>query len=67
MGLVDGAVWLGTGLADTMTAGYFELAPEQATRLSVEPLRPGFVAAVPRPVGGNGSTDPCGRRAGASR
>ena len=59
MGLVDAAVWLGTGLADTVTGGYFEVAPEEATRLGVEPIVPAF-ARVP----GRGSTDRCGRGAG---
>jgi hypothetical protein len=59
MGLVESLIWLGTGLADTVTAGYFELAPEEATRLAVDPVRPAFLTAVAQ-----GSTDHCGRRSG---
>jgi hypothetical protein len=44
MGLVDAGVWLMTGLADTLTGGYFALAPEQATHLSVEPITPSFAS-----------------------
>jgi hypothetical protein len=56
-GLVDTVAWLGTGLADTLTGGYFEVAPAEATVLGLRPLRPPFAsrspAAPPR--------DPCGR------
>ena len=44
MGLVDAGVWLVTGLADTLTGGYFALVPEQATHLSVEPITPPFAS-----------------------
>jgi hypothetical protein len=44
MGLVDTGVWLFTGLADTLTGGYFAIAPELATHLSVEPITPAFAA-----------------------
>ena len=44
MGLVDAGVWLMTGLADTLTGGYFAIAPEQATHLSVEPITPAFAS-----------------------
>jgi hypothetical protein len=56
-GLVDTVAWLGTGLADTLTGGYWEIAPREATVLGVTPLEPPFArrspAAPPR--------DPCGR------
>ncbi len=42
MGLVEAGVWLVGGLADTVTGGYFALAPEEATHLSVAPLTPLF-------------------------
>jgi hypothetical protein len=42
MGLVDATVWLLSGLADTFTGGYFALAPEPATHLSVAPITPPF-------------------------
>ena len=54
-GLVDTTVWLGTGLADTMTGGYWEIAPEEATELSMQPMRPAFSPAPP-PI-----QDRCGR------
>jgi len=44
MGLVDAGVWLMAGLADTLTGGYFAIAPEQATHLSVEPITPPFAS-----------------------
>ena len=44
MGLVDAGVWLGSGLADTLTGGYFAIAPELATHLSVEPITPAFAS-----------------------
>jgi hypothetical protein len=42
MGLVETVVWLGTGLVDTVTGGYLEVAPEEATHLAVAPLAPAF-------------------------
>ena len=62
IGLVDSLIWLGTGLTDTATGGYFELAPEEATRLGVAPVRPTIVAAAPPPP--RESSDHCGRRTG---
>ena len=47
IGLVESAVWLGSGLTDTATGGYFEVAPEEATRLGVEPVRPPFLPDAP--------------------
>ena len=44
MGLVDAGVWLVTGLADTLTGGYFAIAPDQATHLSLEPITPPFAS-----------------------
>jgi len=60
MGLVEGGIWLGTGLADTATGGYFEVAPEQATELSIAPERPGFVPDN-TPVRREAAKDHCGR------
>src|SRR6266436_818833 len=60
--LVESVIWLGTGLTDTATGGYFEMAPDEATRLGVEPVRPTFIAAAPRPPRESG--DRCGRRTG---
>jgi hypothetical protein len=62
MGLVESLIWLGTGLADTLTGGYFGIAPDEATRLAIDPVRPAFLTAA-----GQGSTDHCGRRIGSGR
>jgi len=62
IGLVESAVWLGSGLTDTATGGYFEVAPEEATRLGVEPVRPPFLPDARRPL--RESADRCGRRTG---
>ncbi|HZP40532.1 MAG TPA: hypothetical protein VFD84_03370 [Candidatus Binatia bacterium] len=42
MGLAQMLAWFGTGLFDTVTAGYFEAAPPEATRLAIDPLPPLF-------------------------
>lgn len=60
MGLVEAVVWLGTGLADTLTGGWFALAPEEATHPSVAPMRPLLGPQGTRPPP---ATDPCGRPA----
>jgi hypothetical protein len=57
MGLVESCIWLGTGLVDTVTGGYFAVAPDDATELSVEPVQPMFVPDARREV-----TDRCGRK-----
>jgi hypothetical protein len=44
MGFVETGVWLMAGLADTLTGGYFAIAPEQATHLSVDPITPPFAS-----------------------
>ena len=62
IGLVESAVWLGSGLADTATGGFFEIAPEEATRLGVAPVRPPFLPDARRPL--RESADRCGRRTG---
>lgn len=56
-GFIDTGQWLATGLADTLTGGYFEFAPDEAAHLSVAPLKPFFVPG-PRP-----ERPPCGARA----
>lgn len=55
MGVAQMLIWVGTGLFDTVTAGYFEAAPPEATRLAVDPLPPLF-SDTPRAAG----TNPCG-------
>ena len=60
MGLVESLIWFGTGLADTVTGGYFALAPEEATQLSVAPVTPLFSEG--RRSGADGAgRDRCGR------
>jgi hypothetical protein len=54
-GVVEGLWWITTGVADTLTGGYFALAPERATELSIEPeLSPAISDQAP-------TTDNCGR------
>ncbi len=59
MGLAESLIWVGTGLVDTLTGGYFAVAPEEATELSVEPVRPAFLASTASPTGA--TADRCGR------
>lgn len=56
-GVVESVWWVGTGLADTLTGGYFSIAPERATELSIRPEVSAIIAdANPPPV-----LDRCGR------
>ena len=58
-GVLEGVWWAGTGVADTLTGGYFAIAPERATQLSVRPEVSSLIAdagAAPMPPG-----DRCGR------
>jgi hypothetical protein len=58
VGAVEGAWWIGTGVVDTLSGGYFAVAPERATHLSVRPDVPRIIAdAEPTPA----PQDPCGR------
>ncbi len=59
MGLVESLIWIGTGLVDTVTGGYFEIAPDEATRLAIDPVRPAFLTAPAL-----SRTDHCGRPVG---
>ncbi|SRR5947207_9040848 len=63
MGLVESVIWFGTGLTDTATGGYFEIAPDEATRFAVGPVRPPFGADARRPP--REWFYPCGRLMGA--
>jgi hypothetical protein len=54
--LIDTTVWLGAGVADTVTGGYFALAPPEATELSLAPMRPPFMTPASPP-----RVDCCGR------
>jgi hypothetical protein len=58
-GLLEGTWWITTGLADSVTGGYFQAAPEQATALSIAPQVSSMIAdAGPTPAP---TTDRCGR------
>jgi hypothetical protein len=57
-GTVESLWWVTTGLADTLTGGAFELAPEKATQLSIAPDVPSVIADRPEPPP---TTDRCGR------
>ena len=62
-GVVEAAWWVGTGLADTVTGGYFGISPERATELSISPDVPTVIAdATPATP----PTDRCGRPLAAS-
>ena len=56
-GLLESVVWIVGGVADTLTGGYFEIGPDQATQLSAEPMEPFFMASAPKPA----TQDRCGR------
>ncbi len=57
MGTIELPIWAIGGLADTLTGGYFEVAPDRATELSVDPIRPLFLPVSPEVK----TTDRCGR------
>ena len=58
-GAIEGVWWIGTGLADTLTGGYFGIAPERATELSIHPEVSRIIAdADPSPTP---THDQCGR------
>lgn len=58
-GTLESVWWIGTGLADTLSGGYFGIAPERATQLSVQPELPRIIGdAEPTPTP---TTDRCGR------
>jgi hypothetical protein len=59
MGFVESGIWLGTGLVDTVSGGYFGVAPDEATVLSASPVRPAFVS--PSVGAREPTTDRCGR------
>lgn len=62
-GLVEGVWWVGTGLADTLTGGYFEITPEGALDRSVRPeLSTVIAGSAPAPT-----EDRCGRSLAASK
>ena len=60
MGLVESGIWLGTGLADTVTGGWFAVAPEEATELSLAPARLSLGSDAPG-VRREATKDRCGR------
>jgi hypothetical protein len=56
-GVVEGVWWAGTGAADLLTGGYFEIAPARATQRSVDPeLSQAISGTPPTPI-----EDHCGR------
>ena len=61
VGVIHTGVWLGTGLADTVTGGYFALAPYRATQLSLDPLIPPFTPEAQQRAIEAKRPDPCGR------
>lgn len=64
-GVVEGAWWASTGVADILTGGYFEIAPERATQRSVRPeLPPAMAETRPTPTA---TEDPCGRPLAAAK
>jgi hypothetical protein len=65
-GVIDTCVWLGTGLVDTVTGGYFRIAPYRATQLSLDPLIPPFVSEAQQRATEAKRPDPCGRVAASS-
>jgi hypothetical protein len=65
-GVIDTGVWLGTGLADTVTGGYFGIAPYRATQLSLDPLIPPLMSDGQRRAIEAKRPDPCGRIGGGS-
>ena len=65
-GVIDTGVWFGTGLADTVTGGYFAIAPYRATQLSLDPLIPPLTSDGQRRAIEAKRPDPCGRIGGSS-
>ena len=61
VGILDSGVWLGTGLADTVTGGYFAIAPYRATEVSFDPLIPLLMSEQQRNAIEAKRPDPCGR------
>ena len=58
-GLLEGTWWVVTGVADTVTGGYFGASPEAATELSIQPQVSTMIAdAAPTPAP---TEDRCGR------
>jgi len=53
-GFLETLIWIGTGLADTVTGGAFSIAPDDAVEASLTPL-------TYEPVASPATTDPCGR------
>jgi hypothetical protein len=58
----EGLWWVGTGAADTLTGGFFHLAPEPATKTSVQPVLSTVISDKPP-----AAEDHCGRAAVAAK
>jgi hypothetical protein len=56
-GVGETLVWVVSGVADTVTGGFFEIAPDAATELSVSPEPPFFMPGPKTLV----TQDRCGR------
>ena len=61
LGILEGLVWAVGGVADTATAGYFEIGTDDATQLSLMPVLPLFIPDSRRPRWAWGLEDRCGR------
>ena len=57
-GVLEGTWWVVTGVADTVTGGYFGASPPQATELSISPQVSSMIADAKTPTP---TTDNCGR------
>jgi hypothetical protein len=61
LGILEALVWAVGGVADTATAGYFEIGTDDATQLSLMPVLPLFIPDSRRPRWAWGLEDRCGR------
>ena len=61
-GVFEGVWWVGPGAADTLTGGFFHLAPEPATKTSVQPVLSTVISDKPP-----AAEDHCGRAAVAAK
>lgn len=62
-GVFEGIWWAVTGVADLLTGGYFEIAPERATQRSVQPELSEVIAGTPPTP----TEDRCGRPLAAAK
>ena len=62
-GAFEGLWWVTTGVADLLTGGYFHIAPEHATEISLQPELSTVIAGPPPPP----TEDRCGRAVVAAK